>query len=236
MGLHGKKYISDKSKIDRTRKYSLDEALTIINQFEKRKFDESVDIVVRLNVDPKQSDQMVRGAVTLPHGTGKNVRVLVIVKGEAEREARENGADYVGSDDLIEKISAGWTDFDRVLTTPDGLKDLSKVAKILGPKGLMPNKKTGTVTQEIGKAVKEQKLGKVEFKIDKASIVHAMVGKRSFGSQKLKENILAFYSQVLKAKPAAAKGVYVKKVSLSTSMGPGIFIDPISLESLTKGI
>ena len=234
MGLHGKKYKTDYAKVDRTKKYSLDEALEIINSYEARKFDESVEVAIKLGVDPKQSDQMVRGAAVLPHGLGKSVRVVAIVKGEAEKEAREAGADFVGSDDLIEKIEKGWLDFDRVLATPETLKDLTKVAKILGPKGLMPNKKTGTVTSEVGKAVKEQKLGKVEYKVEKAGIVHAVFGKKSFGPVKLKENFVSLFENVLKQKPTTSKGIYIRKVAVSPTMGPSVNLDTTALEATVK--
>ncbi len=229
MAKRGKVYKANIAKVDRTKKYSLDEALGIIESFTNRKFDEAIELAVRLGVDPKQSDQMVRGATVLPHGIGKTIRVVAIVKGEAEKEAREAGADHVGSEDLIEKIEKGWMEFDRVLTTPESLKDLTKIAKILGPKGLMPNKKTGTVTTEIGKAVKEQKLGKVEYKVEKAGILHAVIGKKSFGPEKLKANFQALFDSIVKAKPATSKGIYIRKVALSPSMGPGIFLDSAAL-------
>lgn len=230
MAKRGKIYKANAAKVDRNKRYSLDDALSVIESFSPRKFDETVEVAVRLGVDPKQSDQMVRGAAVLPHGLGKTIRVVAIVKGEAEKEARDAGADHVGSDDLIEKIEKGWLDFDRVLTTPDSLKDLTRVAKVLGPKGLMPNKKTGTVTNEIGKAVRDQKLGKVEYKVEKEGIVHATIGKKSFGTAKLKENFSALFENLLKQKPSTSKGVYIRKVALSTAMGPGLFLDPNTLE------
>lgn len=235
MAKRGKAYRADLSKIDRSKRYTLEEALALIDGFHVRKFDESLEVAVRLGVDPRQSDQMVRGAVVLPHGVGKKVRVVAIVRGEAEKDARDAGADFVGCDDLIEKISKGWLDFDRVLTTPEVLKELGKIAKVLGPKGLMPNKKSGTVTTEVGQSVKEQKLGTVSYKVEKGAIVHAMLGKKSFGPQKLKDNFLTFYNHLLRAKPPTAKGVYIRKVALSTTMGPGIYLDPVSLETLAKG-
>lgn len=236
MAKRGKNYRADLAKVDRTKRYTLDEALGILTGYAPRKFDESVDLAIRLGVDPKQSDQMVRGATTLPHGVGKNIRVAAIVRGDAEKEAKAAGADYVGNDDLIEKIADGWLEFDRVVTTPETLKDLTKVAKILGPKGLMPNKKTGTVTSDVAKTVKEQKLGTVEYKVEKAGIVHALVGKKSFGAAKLRDNILALFDAVLKAKPSTSKGVYIQKVSLSTTMGPGIFLDPQALEATARAL
>jgi large subunit ribosomal protein L1 len=232
----GKIYKANAAKVDRTKKYSLEEALNILESFQARKFDETVEVAINLGVDPKQSDQMVRGAAVLPHGVGKAVRVVAIVRGDAEREAREAGADHVGNDDLIEKITGGWLDFDRVLTTPETLKDLTKIAKILGPKGLMPNKKTGTVTSEIGKAVKEQKLGKVEFKVEKAGIIHAMIGKKSFGATKLKENFLALFDNIVKAKPVTSKGIYVRKIAVAPSMGPSLHLDAAALTSQVSAI
>ncbi len=232
----GKIYKANASKVDRAKKYNLEEALTLLEGFQGHKFDETVDIAIKLGVDPKQSDQMVRGATVLPHGIGKPIRVAVFARGEAEKAAREAGADFVGNDELLEKLEKGWMDFDRLLTTPEALKDLTKVAKILGPKGLMPNKKTGTVTSEIGKAVKEQKLGKVEYKVEKAGIVHTMIGKKSFGATKLKENFLALYDNILKAKPPTSKGVYVRKVALSTTMGPSILIDTQGLDAMARSL
>ncbi len=236
MAKRGKKYKTDLTKVDRTKRYTLDEAFTIIGGFSPRKIDETIDVAVRLGVDPKQSDQMVRGATTLPNGVGKSIRVVAIVRGEAEKEAKAAGADHVGADDLIEKIAGGWLDFDRVVTTPETLKDLTKVAKILGPKGLMPNKKTGTVTSDVGKTVREQKLGTVEFKVEKAGIIHALIGKKSFGPQKLKENFLALFDVIMKAKPPTSKGVYVQKVSVSPTMGPGVWLDTQSLENVARGL
>lgn len=235
MAKHGKHYKADLAKIDRTKRYKIDDALAIIDTYQARKFDETIEVAIRLGVDPKQSDQQVRGAAVLPHGVGKAIRVVAIVKGEAEKEAQDAGADFVGCDDLLEKISKGWVDFDRIIATPDTLKDMTKVAKVLGPRGLMPNKKTGTVTTEVGKAIKEQKLGKVNYKVEKAAIVHALIGKKSFGVQKLKENFFALYDSVLKAKPPTSKGIYIRKVALSSTMGPGVVVDSTSLEA-TKAV
>lgn len=232
----GKIYKANYEKVQRDKRYSLDEALNIIDSFQARKFDESVEVALKLGVDPKQSDQMVRGAAVLPHGIGKTIRVVVIARGDAEKEAREAGADEVGNDDLIEKIAGGWLEFDRVLTTPEALKDLTKVAKVLGPKGLMPNKKTGTVTSEIGKAVKEQKLGKVEYKVEKAGIVHTIIGKKSFGPQKLKENFTALFEAIMKAKPATSKGVYMRKIALAPTMGPSVILDHSALVNAATGL
>lgn len=232
MSKRGKLYQASAAKVDRQKRYALDEALAIIDSFTPRKFDESVEVTIRLGVDPKQSDQMVRGATVLPHGLGKPIRVVAVVKGEAERDAKEAGADHVGGDDLIEKIEKGWLEFDRIVTTPESLKDLTKIAKILGPKGLMPNKKTGTVTSEIGKAVKEQKLGKVEYKVEKAGIVHAVFGKKSFGPAKLKENFSALFDNIVKQKPSTSKGIYIRKVAISSAMGPSVILDHNTLEKL----
>lgn len=232
----GKLYKSNATKVDRTKKYSVDEALSIIDSYQPRKFDESIELVVKLGVDPKQSDQMVRGATVLPNGIGKTIKVAVFARGDAEKEAREAGADFVGNDDLIEKIEKGWLEFDRLLTTPESLKDLTKVAKVLGPKGLMPNKKTGTVSSELGKAVKEQKLGKVEYKVEKAGILHTVIGKKSFGPQKLKENMAVLYENILKAKPSTSKGVYIRKVALAPTMGPSVIVDPVSADALARGL
>ena len=225
MAKAGKIYRANAAKVDRNKRYALSDALKLLDSYQNHKFDETVEVAFRLGVDPKQSDQMVRGASMLPHGIGKTIRVLVVARGDAEREAKEAGADIVGNDDVIEKIAGGWLDFDRVLTTPDTLKDLTKVAKVLGPRGLMPNKKTGTVTTEIGKAVKEQKLGKVEYKVEKAGIVHSLIGKKSFGPDKLKANFMALFETILKAKPSTSKGVYIRKIALSPAMGPSIILD-----------
>jgi large subunit ribosomal protein L1 len=230
MAKRGKLYKSNLEKEDREKRYTLEEALSVLDTFSNRKFDEAVEIAVKLGVDAKQSDQQVRGAAVLPHGLGKTVRVVAIVRGDAEKEAREAGADFVGNDDLLEKIEKGWTEFDRVITTPDTLKDMTKVAKVLGPRGLMPNKKTGTVTAEIGKAVKEQKLGKVNYKVEKEGIIHAPIGRKSFGVKKLKENFAALFDNILKAKPPTSKGVYIRRLAISTTMGPGIKVDIGSVE------
>lgn len=232
----GKIYKINSAKVDRNKKYHLEEALALLETFQAHKFDETVDVAIKLGVDPKQSDQMVRGAAVLPHGIGKNIRVVAFVRGEAEKEARDAGADFVGNDDLLEKLEKGWMEFDRLITTPENLKELTKVAKILGPKGLMPNKKTGTVTSDIGKAVKEQKMGKVEYKVEKAGIIHTLVGKKSFGPAKLKENFLALYDNILKAKPPTSKGVYIRKIALSTTMGPSIVLDSQGLEAMARSL
>jgi large subunit ribosomal protein L1 len=212
--------------VDKMKLYPLDEAVALAKQTAKAKFDETVEIHIRLSIDPKQSDQIVRGTVTLPNGIGKSRKVAVIAKGEKLKEAEANGADAAGAEDLIEKISKGWLDFDVLVATPDTMKDLSKLGKVLGPKGLMPNPKAGTVTFEVGKTIKELKLGRVEYKNDSYGIIHCSVGKASFAPEKLAENIKTLAEAVLRAKPSSAKGQYIKSISLSTTMGPGIKLDP----------
>jgi len=220
-------------KLVEARPHSLAEAAAVLKKAHFVKFDETVELVVNLGVDPKHSDQMVRGTVVLPNGLGKSKRVLVIAGGEKVREAQEAGADFVGGEDMVEKIQGGWTDFDAVIATPDMMKSAGKLGKVLGPRGLMPNPKTGTVTFEIARAVKEVKAGKVEFRVDKAGIVHSPIGKISFEAEKLAENAQALLGAVVKAKPAAAKGKYVKKVTLTSTMGPGILINESEIESAT---
>ncbi len=234
MGNAGKKYREAKNKIDRTKRYTLEEALDLLRETVYARFDECIDVAIRLGVDPKKPDQMVRGTVVLPHGTGKELKVLVFAQGEKEKEAREAGTDYVGGEELVEKISKGWLDFDKAIATPDMMKVVSTLGKILGPRGLMPNPKVGTVTFEVGKAVQDIKSGKVEFKVDKAGNLHCSVGKVSFGQEKLRENILALLDSVIKAKPASSKGAYVKGLAISTTMGPGIKVDPLSVRDLMR--
>lgn len=224
-GRHGKKYVDARKKVDSAKKYSVDEAFSLLEQVAYAKFDETVDVAFNLGVDPKHADQMVRGAIALPHGTGKTAKVLVLAKGEKAREAEAAGADFVGSDDMIEKITGGWLEFDKVIATPDMMVAASKVAKILGPRGLMPNPKLGTVTFDVGRAVKEQKQGKVEYRTEKTGIVHVILGKKSFGNQKLKENFMSLLSVIMKAKPNTSKGMYLKNITLSTTMSPGISLD-----------
>src|SRR3954470_11967231 len=216
--LHGKKYLDAQKKIDPAKKYSVDEAFNLLEQVAYAKFDETVDIAFNLGVDPKHADQMVRGAVVLPHGLGKTVRVAVLAKGEKAKEATTAGADFVGAEDLIEKISGGWFDFDKMIATPDMMVAVSKIGKILGPRGLMPNPKLGTVTFEVAKAVKEQKLGKVEYRTEKTGIIHVAIGKKSFGTQKLRENFATLAGTIIKAKPPTSKGTYLKNVTLSSTM------------------
>ncbi len=221
----GKKLNDIKQKIELTKDYSIDEAISLIKENSFAKFDETVDVAVNLGVNPKKSDQMVRGTVVLPNGTGKKVRVLVFAKGEKEREASEAGADYVGAEDLVEKIQQGWLDFDKAVATPDLMGTVGKLGKILGPRGLMPNPKLGTVTFEIAKAVKEIKAGKVEYKVEKGGIVHIPIGKASFDKEKLLENALAVLKSIIRAKPATSKGRYIRKITMTSTMGVGIKID-----------
>ncbi|PIR25230.1 MAG: 50S ribosomal protein L1 [Deltaproteobacteria bacterium CG_4_10_14_0_2_um_filter_43_8] len=224
----GKRYKKDRELVDSEKLYSLDEALDVLASFSKVKFDEAVDVAINLDVDAKQTDQMVRGAISLPHGIGKTVRVAVFAIGEKAKEAEDAGADVVGGEELAQKIQAGWMEFDKTIATPDMMVTVGKLGKVLGPRGMMPNPKLGTVTNDLAKAVKETKGGKVEFRIDKAAVVHAPVGKRSFGNEKLKENLQTLLDAVVKAKPAAAKGVYLRKISLSATMTPGVQVDPAS--------
>jgi large subunit ribosomal protein L1 len=234
MGTMGKKYSDAKNKIDRTKRYTLEEALQLLPQTSYARFDEAIDVAIRLGVDIKKSEQMVRGTVILPHGTGKKVKILVFAQGEKEKEAREAGSDFVGGEELVEKILQGWLEFDKAIATPDMMKVVSKLGKVLGPRGLMPNPKVGTVTFEVGKAVQDLKSGKVEFKADKAGNLHIAVGKVSFGQEKLRENILTLLDAVIKAKPASSKGTYVKGLAISTTMGPGIKVDPLSARNLMR--
>lgn len=214
------------------RRYTLSEALALVTDTARAKFDETVEAAVRLGVNPAHADQMVRGSVVLPNGLGKTVRVLVFAKGEKEKEALDAGADYAGSDEFIEKIKSGWLEFDRVIATPDMMGNVGKLGKILGPRGLMPNPKVGTVTFDVATAVKEVKAGKVEFRVEKAGIVHSPVGKVSFGPDRLMENIQALIEMIIKLKPATSKGTYIKGIALSSTMGPGVRVDPLDLRNL----
>lgn len=235
MPKHGKKYREAKNKTgDSTPRADMAEAIKEVLESSYAKFDESLDVAVKLGVDPRHADQMVRGTVILPNGTGKEVRVLVFAKGEKEKEAQEAGADYVGNDEFIEKIKGGWFDFDKAVATPDMMGSVGKIGKLLGPRGLMPNAKTGTVTFDLEKAVKELKAGKIDFRVEKAGIVHASMGKVSFGLEKIQENLTAFLEKIMRLKPAAAKGTYVKGLALSTTMGPGIKVDPAILKEFLK--
>ena len=223
---NGKKYKDAREKVDRDKYYPLDEALTMLKELSFTTFDESVDVAVRLGVNPRHADQMVRGSVLLPHGTGKETRVLVFAKGEKEKEATDAGADFVGSEELIDKISKGWLEFDKAIATPDMMGMVGKIGKILGPRGMMPNPKVGTVTFNISDAVSDLKRGKIEFKVDKAGIIHATTGKKSFTAEKLRENVTALVDALVKLKPSTSKGVYLRGIVLSTTMGPGIKVDP----------
>lgn len=225
MSRNAKSYRAALAKVDRNQRYLLEDTLRLAKETARAKFDETVEMAVRLGVDPRQADQNVRGTVTLPHGMGKTVRVLAFAKGDKEKEAQEAGADFVGSDELIKRISEGWFDFDKTVATPDMMGAVGRIGKVLGPRGLMPNPRTGTVTMDIGKAIKEIKAGKLEFRVDKAGIVHVPVGKASFGAEQLIDNAKAVLLSILRAKPASAKGNYVRGVTISTTMGPGIKVD-----------
>ncbi len=229
MGKIGKKY-RDAAKLVDKPAYTLVEAMPLLKKAAFAKFNETVELAMRLGVDPKHADQMVRGTVVLPHGLGKSKRVIVITSGEKVREAREAGAEEVGGDDLVQKIQGGWMEFDAVIATPDMMKSVGKLGKVLGPRGLMPNPKTGTVTIDVARAVKEVKAGKVEFRVDKTGIIHCPLGKVSFEAEKLAENANALISSIIKAKPASAKGRYVRSIVVSSTMGPGIAIDLASVE------
>lgn len=232
MKKYGKKMEEARKKVE-ARLYKLAEATDLIKKTHHTKFNETVELAINLGVDPKHSDQVVRGTVVLPHGLGKSVRVLVLASGEKQREAQEAGAEHVGGDELVAKIMEGWTDYDAVIATPDMMRSAGKLGKVLGPRGLMPNPKTGTVTADVAKAIKETKAGKVEFRVDKAGIVHCPVGKINFEPAKLSDNAHAVITAVVKAKPAAAKGKYVKKITLTSTMGPGIHVDPIEAEAIS---
>ena len=224
-----KRFRAAEARVDRSKAYPLSEAVALLLELEPAKFDETIDVAMNLGVDPRQADQMVRGAVVLPHGLGKSARVLVFAKGEKEQEARNAGADFVGGEDLAQKIqNESWLDFDRVIATPDMMGVVGRLGRILGPRGVMPNPKLGTVTMDVAKAVREHKAGKVEYRVDKAGTIHLAVGKLSFDAAKLVDNIQALIDAVVRAKPATSKGTYVKKISLSTTMGPGLRIDPAS--------
>ena len=233
MAKHGKKYTQAAQKVE-MRAYPLRDALEVAKGAAYAKFDETIEVALRLGVDPKHADQMVRGTVVLPHGLGKTARVLVFASGEKIREAEEAGADYVGGDDLAKKIEGGWLDFDAVVATPDMMRVVGRLGKVLGPRGLMPNPKAGTVAMDVAKAVQEIKAGKVEFRVDKTGIIHAPVGKLSFGGEQLKENADALIGAVIKAKPSAAKGKYVKGLSLSSTMGPGIKVDEAAATAVAE--
>ncbi len=229
MANQSKRYRAAAERIDRDKTYPLNEAIGILKECEGPKFDESVELAINLGVDPKHADQMVRGAIVLPHGIGKDTRILVFAKGEKEKEAKAAGADYVGGEELAKKIQdEGWLEFDRVIATPDMMSVVGRLGKVLGPRGIVPNPKLGTVTMDVGNAVREQKAGKVEYRVDKAGIVHVTIGRKSFDAEKLVSNAATLIDVVVKAKPATTKGIYMKKISVSTTMGPGIRIDPAS--------
>jgi large subunit ribosomal protein L1 len=235
MSRSGKRYEAAVQAVKEAGRCDLTRAIEVVKSQARARFDETVEMAVRLGVDPKHADQMVRGTVLLPHGTGKSVRVLVFTKGEKEKEAREAGADYVGCEDLIEKIQAGWLEFDRAIATPDVMGLVGRLGKILGPRGLMPNPKTGTVTFEVGKAVREFKGGKIEYRVDKGGIIHAPVGKASFTEAQLYDNAMALLEALVRAKPATSKGRYLKGIAISSTMGPGVQVDPATLSGLVKG-
>jgi len=218
-------------KVDRAKRHTVDEAVAVLKSSAYAKFDESVDVAVRLGVNPKHADQMVRGAIVLPHGTGKTVRVLVFSRGDKEREALEAGADFAGGDELVTRVSEGFMDFDRVIATPDMMGAVGKLGRVLGPRGLMPNPKVGTVTFDVGKAVREAKAGKVEYRVDKAGIVHCRIGRKSFDQKQLSENATAILKELVAKKPSTAKGVYLRSITLTSTMGPGIRIDSGALMS-----
>lgn len=234
MRKRGRKYVLATKEIDLVKAYDFADALKLALDMSYRNFDETVDVAVRLGVDPRHADQMVRGSVVLPNGTGKEVKVLVFAKGEKENEAKEAGADFVGSNELVEKIKGGWLKFDKAVATPDMMGIVGRIGKILGPRGLMPNAKTGTVTFEVSKAVKELKAGKIDFKVERAGVVHAPVGKVSFGVEKLLGNLKSFFDTIIRLKPVSSKGIYLKGISVSTTMGPGIKIDPAYVKAILK--
>jgi large subunit ribosomal protein L1 len=234
MATVSKRYDAAAAAIDHARQYSLEEAIGLVRGMPKAKFDESVDLSFRLGVDPKHADQMVRGAVVLPHGIGKTVRVAVFAKGEKEREAREAGADVVGAEDLVERVQGGWMEFDTTIATPDLMGQVGRLGKVLGPRGLMPNPKLGTVTFDVARAVREAKAGKVEFRVDKAGNVHTPIGKRSFSAEQLHANAMAIIEAIVRARPAAAKGIYLRAMTLSSTMGPGVPVDAVAVANQFK--
>ena len=234
MPKRGKKYLESQKKIDITKRHALTEAVQVALESSFVKFDETVDVAVRLGVDPRHADQMVRGTVVLPNGLGKEVKILVFAKGEKEKEALDAGADFAGNDELIERIKAGWTGFDKAVATPDMMGTVGKIGKILGPRGLMPNAKTGTVTFDVARAVNELKAGKIDFRVEKAGIVHVPVGKVSFGVEKLVQNVTAFLETIIRIKPSTSKGTYLKGLAISTTMGPGVKVDAASLKDVIR--
>ena len=234
MSKRGKKYSESRKRIDSEDVDSFNDAVKMTLESSFAKFDETVDLAVRLGVDPRHADQMVRGSVVLPHGTGKDVRVVVFAKGEKEKEAADAGADFVGNDDLIEKIKGGWFGFDKAVATPDMMGSVGKIGKLLGPRGLMPNAKTGTVTFDLKRAIEDLKAGKIDFRVEKAGIVHVPMGKVSFGVDKIVQNMAAFFDTIMRLKPASSKGTYLKGIAISTTMGPGLKIDSTLVKDLLK--
>jgi large subunit ribosomal protein L1 len=234
MPKRGKKYVESRGRVDSLKRYDVSEAIQLALNSSYAKFDETIDVAVKLGVDPRHSDQMVRGTVILPNGLGKEVKVLVFAKGEKEKEALDAGADFAGNEDIVEKIKGGWFGFDRVVATPDVMGTVGKIGKLLGPRGLMPNAKTGTVTFDIAKAVSELKAGKIDFRVEKAGIVHAPLGKVSFGVEKLVENFISFLDKLIRLKPVSSKGIYLKSIAISTTMGPGIKVDTVLAKDIIK--
>lgn len=234
MPRHGKKYIAQVAKIDREKKYGIDQAISLVKGVGFAKFNESIDLAARLGVDPKHADQMVRGACLLPAGTGKDIRVLVLTKGEAVKEALDAGADYAGLEEYAEKIKAGWFEFDKVIATTNVMGVVGRLGRILGPRGLMPSPKDGSVTQNVVAAVKESKAGKISFKTDRTGIVHTTVGRKSFSEAELKQNVMVLVEMLIRMKPAAAKGQYIHSLTLSPTMGPGVHIDPVEVQNQLK--
>jgi large subunit ribosomal protein L1 len=234
MPKHGKNYNNKYETFDKSLLYSVEDGIKTALDLSYAKFDETVDIAMKLGVDPRHADQMIRSSVVLPHGTGKVTRVLVFAKGPKEAEAKEAGADYVGADDLVQKIQGGWLEFDKTVATPDMMGTVGKIGRILGPRNLMPNAKLGTVTFDVAKVVNDIKSGKVDFKVDKTGIIHAGVGKASFGAEKITENIIAFIEKIIQLKPSASKGIYLRSVTVSTTMGPGVKLDPVAIRTTIK--
>lgn len=234
MPKHGKNYKSKAEGIDRTVLLSMEEGIELVLKSTFAKFDETFDVAMKLGVDPRHADQMIRSSVTLPHGTGKVTRVLVFAKGAKEAEALEAGADYVGGDDLVDKIKDGWLEFDKTVATPDMMGVVGKIGRILGPRNLMPNAKLGTVTMDVGNIVRDIKAGKVDFRVDKAGIIHAGIGKLSFGKEKLSDNLVAFIQRIIQLKPSTSKGLYLRSITISSTMGPGVKLDPIAVRAIVK--
>lgn len=234
MPKHGKKYRNIVEKFDKSTLYTLEEGVAKALSLKFAKFDETFDVAMKLGVDPRHADQMIRSSVVLPHGTGKVTRVLVFAKGPKEAEARDAGADFVGAEDMVEKIQGGWLDFDKTVATPDMMGTVGKIGRILGPRNLMPNAKLGTVTFDVANVIKDIKSGKVDFKVDKAGIIHAGIGKASFGPEKLAENLQAFIERIVQLKPATSKGIYLRSITISSTMGPGVKLDPVAIRAMIK--